>query len=133
LIEVVADREPEVPVMITVAVPEAAVLLAFNVSTLAPVVGFVAKAAVTPLGNPDALSATLPVNPPTSVTAIVSVALPPGTIDRAEAEGESVKLPPPLQVTPFKANDVGTAFVTLFHVPLKPTLVRLPPAGMPPS
>jgi len=52
--------------MVSVAVPEAAVLLAFNVSTLDPMVGLVPKAAVTPLGNPDATSATLPVNPPTS-------------------------------------------------------------------
>lgn len=40
---------------------------------------------------------------------------------------------PPLQATPFNAKDAGTAFVVLFHVPLKPTLVRLPPAGMLPS
>ena len=78
--------------MVTVAVPEAAVLLAFNVSTLDPVVGLVAKTAATPFGNPDAARATLPVNPPTSVTATVSVALPPCAIDRVEADGASVKL-----------------------------------------
>lgn len=77
--------------IVTVAVPEAAVLLAFNVSRLDPVVGLVANAAVTPLGNPDAVSATLPVNPPTSATVMVSVALLPCAIDRVEAEGASVK------------------------------------------
>ena len=63
---VVAVRLPEVPVMVTVDVPAVAVALAVNVSTLLPVVGLVAKAAVTPLGKPDAASVTLPLNPPTS-------------------------------------------------------------------
>ena len=51
---VVATRLPEVPVMVTVAVPVVAVALAVRVSTLVPVVGFVPNAAVTPLGRPDA-------------------------------------------------------------------------------
>ena len=36
-----------------------------------------AKAAVTPLGNPDAVKVTLPVKPPVSVTVMVSVAVLP--------------------------------------------------------
>jgi hypothetical protein len=63
---VVAVRLPEVPVMVTVAAPVVAVALAVSVSTLVPVVGFVPKAAVTPLGRPEAASVTLPVNPPAS-------------------------------------------------------------------
>lgn len=74
---VLAVVELEVPVIVTVAAPVVAELLAVSVSTLLPVVGFVAKAAVTPLGRPDAASVTLPVNPPTSVTVIVSVPLLP--------------------------------------------------------
>jgi hypothetical protein len=60
---VVAVRLLEVPLMVTVAVPVLAVLLAVSVSTLLPVVGFVPNAAVTPLGNPEAASVTLPLNP----------------------------------------------------------------------
>jgi hypothetical protein len=72
---VVAVRVPEVPVIVTVAAPVVAVLLAVRVSTLLPVVGLVPNAAVTPVGNPDAASVTLPANGLTSVTVIVSVPL----------------------------------------------------------
>jgi hypothetical protein len=68
---------PEVPVMVTVDEPTVAVLLAVNVTTLEPVVGLVANAAVTPVGKPDAARVTLPVNPPASVTVMVSVAVLP--------------------------------------------------------
>lgn len=61
---VVAVRAPEVPVMVTFAVPPAAVLLAVRVSTLVPFVGFVPHDAVTPLGRPEVTARlTLPVNP----------------------------------------------------------------------
>lgn len=76
-IAVLAVVEPDVPVIVTVAEPVVALLPALNVSTLLPVVGFVPKEAVTPLGRPEAASVTLPVNPPTSVTVSVSVALLP--------------------------------------------------------
>jgi hypothetical protein len=62
-IVVLAVRLPEVPLIITVAVPMATELFAVSVSTLVPVVGLGAKAAVTPLGRPEAASFTLPVNP----------------------------------------------------------------------
>jgi len=74
---VVAVVLPDVPVIVTVAVPVVAVLLAVRVSTLVLVVGFVPNDAVTPLGRPEAANVTLPVNPPTSVTVMVSVALLP--------------------------------------------------------
>jgi hypothetical protein len=89
---VVAIKLPEVPVIVTVADPVVAVLLAVSVSTLVPVVGFVPNAAVTPVGRPDAARVTLPVNPPTSVTVIVLVPLPPCVIVRLLGESESVKL-----------------------------------------
>jgi hypothetical protein len=89
---VVAVKLPEVPVIVTVADPVVAVLLAVSVSTLVPVVGFVANAAVTPLGRPDAARVTLPVNPPTSVTVIVLVPLLPWVIVRLLGESDSVKL-----------------------------------------
>src|ERR1700723_3696088 len=89
---VVAVKLPEVPVIVTVADPVVAVLLAVSVSTLVPVVGFVPNAAVTPLGRPDAARVTLPVNPPTSVTVIVLLPLPPCVIVRLLGESERVKL-----------------------------------------
>jgi hypothetical protein len=94
---VVAVKEPEVPVMVTVAAPVVAVLLAVRVSTLVEVVGLVANAAVTPAGSPEAARVTLPLNGLTSVIVIVSVVLAPGAIDRAAAEGLSVKLPVPAE------------------------------------
>jgi hypothetical protein len=89
---VVALNVPEVPVIVIVEVPAVAVAAAVNVTTLVPVVGLVPNAAVTPLGNPDAARVTLPVKPLTSVTVMVSVPLAPRAIDRAAAEGLSVKL-----------------------------------------
>lgn len=127
---------PEVPVMVMVEAPATAVLVAVNVTTLLPVAGLVAKAAVTPVGNPEAANVTLPLNGLTSVTEIVSVPIAPWAIESVAAEAVSEKLPcggaplPPVQVTPFSANDAGTALVELFHVALNPIPVRLPPAGM---
>jgi hypothetical protein len=90
---VVAVNEPEVPVMVTVEVPAVAVELAVKVSTLVLVAGLVPNAAVTPLGRPEAARVTEPVNGLTSVTVMVSLPLAPCAIDRADADGFSVKLP----------------------------------------
>jgi len=68
---------PEVPVMVIVAAPVVAVLLAVSVITLVAVAGLVAKAAVTPLGRFVATRVTLPVNGLTSMTVTVSVAVLP--------------------------------------------------------
>ena len=90
---VVAVRLPEVPVIVTVAVPVVAVGLAVRVSRLVPVVGFVPNTGLTPLGRPDATRLTLPVNPPTSVTVMVLVPpVPPGVIVILLGAAESVKL-----------------------------------------
>jgi len=89
---VVAVMVPDVPVMVTVAGPVVAVLLAVSVSVLVEVVGFVPKVAVTPLGRPDAARVTLPENPPTSVTVIVLVPLPPWVTVTLLGDAESVKL-----------------------------------------
>ena len=89
---VVADRLPEVPVIVTVAVPVVAELLAASVSTLLPVVGFVANSAVTPLGRPEAAKVTLPLNPFTGATVTVLVPLPPWI--RFKVPGELVSVKP---------------------------------------
>jgi hypothetical protein len=88
---VVAVVLPEVPVTVTVDAPVVAVALAVRVRTLLPVVGLVPKAAVTPLGSPDAARVTLPVKVPTSVTVIVSVAVLPWATVTEVADGFSVK------------------------------------------
>ena len=108
---------PEVPVMVTLEVPAAAVLLAANVTMLVAVAGFVPNVAVTPVGKPDAARVTAPVNPPTSVTIMVSVALLPAVTDSAAAETES--LGPPSAVT------VSAIVVDVVSVPEVPVIVQL--------
>ena len=55
--------------------------------------------AVTPLGNPDAARATLPLKGLTSLTVIVSVPLVPCATDKVAAEAFNVKLPDDVDVT----------------------------------
>ncbi len=76
---VVRVRLPDVPVIVIVVVPGAAAALAVNVSVLADVVGFGLKAAVTPLGRPDAARLTLPLKPFAGFTVTVLVPLLPCT------------------------------------------------------
>lgn len=87
---VVAVRPPEVPVMVTVAVPAVAEPLAISVSTPVSVVGFVLNDAVTPFGRPDTAKFTLPANPPASVTVMVVAPEPPWVMLRLLGEAESV-------------------------------------------
>jgi len=70
---VVCVRLPEVPVTVTVPANGVAAALAVSVSVLLLVAGFGLKAAVTPLGNPDAESDTLPLNPFSGAIVIVLV------------------------------------------------------------
>ena len=68
-IVVVADRLPEVPVMVRLYCPTRALLLAASVNMVFEVVGFVLHIAVTPLGNDDVTARlTLPLNPYAGVT-----------------------------------------------------------------
>jgi len=59
----------------TELVPTVALGPTLNVNVLDDVVGFVPKDAVTPLGSPDTLSATLPANPPYEFTKTLTVPL----------------------------------------------------------
>jgi hypothetical protein len=70
---------PEVPVMVTLAVPTVAVLVAVNVNVLVLVALAGLKEAVTPLGRPDADKLTLPLKPFCGVTVIVLVPMVPCT------------------------------------------------------
>ena len=56
------DTLPDVPVTVTDDVPAAAVFGAEKVTTLLPAVA-VPNLAVTPVGKPEAASATVPLNP----------------------------------------------------------------------
>jgi len=84
---------PEVPVLVTVVGPAtAAELEALSVSTCVPAAVPTAKFEVTPLGNLDAASATVPVNPPMLETEIVLVPLPFCAIEIFTGEANSEKL-----------------------------------------
>src|SRR5260221_6064529 len=98
--------EPEVPVTVTVEVPMVAVAEAVRVRVelVLPLAGGVTEAganeAVTPLGRPEAESATAELNPLRLVTVIVLVPLLPWTTLRLVGEAETEKsgvgaAPPP--------------------------------------
>jgi len=70
---VVAVREPEMPVTISVVVPGVAVLLDVSVSVLVPVVEEGENAAVTPAGKPAMERFTALVKPYRGSTEIVDV------------------------------------------------------------
>jgi hypothetical protein len=76
---VIALNDPEVPAMVTVAGLEvtAAEELAESVSTWVTAAEPEANEAVTPLGSPLEVSWTALEKPPSSVTVIVLVVLPP--------------------------------------------------------
>ena len=87
---VVCFRLPDVPVMVTVAVPVLARMFAFSVSVLLLVVLAGLNEAVTPLGRPEAVRLTLPVKPPCGVTVMVVVVLEPRPSDTLTGEVDSV-------------------------------------------
>jgi hypothetical protein len=67
-------------------------------------------------------------------TVAVSVTLVPVVVDVEEdVRAVVVAVNVELQAVPFTAKFVGIELVTLFQLPLNPTLVRLPPAGIAPS
>jgi hypothetical protein len=76
---------PEVPVIDTVEVPVAAVLPAVSVNTV------LANDAVTPLGMPEADSATLPVKPFDGVAVMVLEPLALGAIVRLLGDADRLK------------------------------------------
>jgi hypothetical protein len=92
-------RAPLVPVTVTVATPKVAVLEAESVRVLVPVVEAGLNAAVTPLGSPVAVKATLPLKPPDGVTVMVLVAVDPWlTVILAEAAVSEKSPPMPVTV-----------------------------------
>jgi hypothetical protein len=93
LIVVVRVSPPPVPVTVTTAGPSVAVAEAVKVTALlAPVVEAGLKLAVTPVGNPVALNATPPVNPPVRATVIALFAVEPLVTFTFAGFAESAKL-----------------------------------------
>ena len=88
--DVVWVKLPDVPVMVTVAVPALTVLLAVSVrmQDVVAVAGFGLNAAVTPLGSPAADRLTLPVKPFNEVTLIVLVPFAPWAMLRLLGDAE---------------------------------------------
>jgi len=89
--------EPEVPVMVTVVVPVAALAEAVKVRVEVAVLfaggvtGLVEKAAVTPLGKPEALSVVAALKPFKLVTVIVLVPFEPCVMVSEEGEADTLK------------------------------------------
>ena len=86
-------RPPDIPVMVTEAVPVAAVLLAVSVNVLVLVVLLGLNDAVTPLGRPDADKLTLPLKPFCGVTVMVLAPLAPCVMLKLLGDTERVKFP----------------------------------------
>ena len=85
-------KVPEVPVMLTLNVPIAAVAPAPRVRVVEAGSGLELKDAVTPLGSPDAEKVTLPVKPFRGVTVMALKPEVPCTMAKLAGEVESVKL-----------------------------------------
>ncbi len=86
-------KPPDIPVMVTEAVPVAAVLLAVSVNVLVLAVLLGLNDAVTPLGSPDADKLTLPLKPFCGVTVMVLAPLAPWVMLRLLGDTERVKFP----------------------------------------
>lgn len=100
---------------VIVLVPVVAVLLAVNVRTLDPVVGFVPNEAVTPLGRAELESVTDPVNPPEGVTEIVLLPLLPCVTLKLLGEADSEKLG---VAVAFTVNEIEVVWLNVPDVPV---------------
>ena len=110
-------RLPEVPVMVTVEVLAGALTAAVNVILLLLAVLAGEKTAVTPLGSPDAVSATVPVKPFTALMPMALVPLRPGARPTLPGVDVSVK---------FGGAVMVTGMVTvLFRLPEVPVIVAV--------
>src|SRR4029077_4156693 len=120
------DKLPDVPVIVTVDVPAAAVLLAASVNVLVLVVLMGLKDAVTPMGRPVADKLTLELKPFCGATVIVLVPLAPCAIVTLLGDAESVKLG---TGTAFTVRETVVAFDKLPDVPVIVT-VDVPAAAV---
>lgn len=100
-------------------------LVAVSVITPVKDAEFVLNAAVTPLGSPEAVSKTVPLNGLTSVIAMVSVAVLPGRICNVAGEGASAKLPAVFTVRPTLALEVSEPEVPVILIVELPATAEL--------
>jgi len=91
---VVLVKLPEEPVIVTVTVPVVAVPVADRVKRLLVVAGFVPKLALTPLGRPNAVKFTLPLNPLRGLIVMVVEPTAPWGKVTLVGDAERVKLGP---------------------------------------
>lgn len=110
---VVCVMLPETPVIVMVEVPEVAVAPAVRVSVLVEAVEAGLNFAVTPVGRPEALNATLLVNPFAGTTVMVLVPGEPSAIVTVLGVAVRLKDGPAVQV--LKIND--EIFVAQSNVP----------------
>src|ERR1700692_3957352 len=102
--------EPEVPVTVTFDVPVAAVEEAVKVRVevalplAGGVTGVAGKAAVTPLGSPEALRVVAELNPFWLVTVMVLLALAPFCTVSALGDAETVKPGAPAPTAKIKSS-----------------------------
>jgi hypothetical protein len=108
------DKPADVPVMVTVTVPVAAVLLAVKVRVLAVVVLLGLKDAVTPFGRPVRDKLTLPLKPFCGMTVIVLVPLAPCAIATLFGDAKSEK---------FAGGATGVVMETLSKVAVASAVV----------
>jgi hypothetical protein len=111
----VCVKVADVAVMVTVAGPVVAVLLAVKVSVLVVVAGLVLKEAVTPLGRPEADKLTLLLKPFCGVMVIVLVPVAPCITLRVLGAAERVKFGNATAVT---VRLMVVVFVKLPEVPV---------------
>ena len=111
---VVFVKLPDVPAMVTVAVPVVAVLLVVSVSVLVLAVLLGLNDAVTPLGRPDADKLTFPVKPFCGVTVIVLPPLAPCIIVKLLGDAEIAKFG---AGTGFTVRETVVEFAKLPEVP----------------
>ena len=116
-IEVVLVKVLQVPIIVIVALPTAAVLLAVKVNVEDPVALEGLKDAVTPFGKPAAAKLTVPVKPPCGVIVIVVLPVEPRAMVRLLAEAVSEKFPCMLTVT--------ASVVELVRLPDVPVIVMV--------
>jgi hypothetical protein len=114
---VLCDKPPDVPMIVIVAVPRAAVLLAVSVRVLVAVALLGLNAAATPLGSPDAKRLALLLKPFSGLTVIVLVPFVPWTTVRLVGEAERVKSP--------GGFTVRAIVVLLFRLPEVPVTVTV--------
>jgi hypothetical protein len=120
-IVVVWVSDPLTPVIVTVAGPVDAVLLAVSVRVDVPVVDDGLNDAVTPLGRPLAESETEPVNPPAGATEIVDEVELPCVTEALEGLDESAKSEDVVVVAPLPM--VSAIVAVCLSEPLVPVTV----------